>query len=186
MKFKNMIMGLALGSVLGLAVVDTVGCKTIEWTPELVYKTTYCIGCTAGAVVDAQKYPAEVTDEILDCMDLAIASVPKEGQTLQEVWLPIVDKFLAESSKLPEEYKPLVRKGFEVLTLAYDIEKAKHPEMAQGEEYVRKGLSGLADGFKFFVKRSSSRFFKNKKTPYVAPEINYDLYREVASKCFNK
>lgn len=187
MKLKNMIMGLALGSVVGLTAVDVAGCKHIDWSPDTVYKTMYCAGCTGGAVVAAQKYPAEVTDASLEIADLVRSAIPNEWQTLTQVWTPIVEDYLAKTDKVPEGYKPLVKMTISVLTNAYDIERAKHPEIAQGEAYLRKGIDGLIDGYKFFVKPSCPNCgdpVTSKSVPvYTAPKIDYSLYQEIVVKC---
>lgn len=170
----------------------TSGCDDKCWNPELVYKTSYCIGITASAIVDSRHYPAEVTDASLKILDKCRAVIPNEGQTFSDAWMPIVDQYLAETKDIQEPYKPLVRTALQVVVTAIDMKVADNPKILEVEGYARSAIDGLTNGYMVYIKPSNTvvntTTVVSAKTPaaYTAPEIDYDLYHKVAVKCFGE
>jgi hypothetical protein len=169
-----------LTSIIGaFALSLIVGCDKIVWTPELVYQSTYCVGVTAGAIVQAQQFPEEVTATTWDIINKIQSNIPAEGQTFGLVWTPTIEHYLTGYDKIPEEYKPLILTACSVIITAIDIEVRKYPEFLATEEYARKAVAGLVDGYRVYAAPAQTRSAK-----YQAPKIDYDLYREVANQVF--
>lgn len=190
---KNMICGLLVGACIALGAVFGTGCDKIEWTPQVVYQSCYCVGITASAVVDSQHYPAEVTDGILSVMDLCRSAVPNDGKTFTQTWLPIADDFLAKATKIPEAYKPLIKLGAQAVCTALDTQAAKHPEILKGEEYVRAAIDGTLNGFQVYIKPSNNGECTDccldcceRGFTGVQGEVDYKLYKTLQRKIFNK
>lgn len=186
-KFKNMVAGLMVGAAAVTAVVSTTGfsgCKgPIEWTPEIAYQTAYCSGLTAGAVMHAKKLPPEVTDSVLNVMNLCRAAIPNQGQTFTLVWTPILEKYLADHPEISETNKTLIKLMFSLVVTAIDAKCADNPELLKAEEYARAVVDGLLNGVQYYIKPSNTNNCDDCCSDCTllskAPQIDYDLYRKL-------
>lgn len=188
-KIKNAFAGILFGVAVSATICSTTGfsgCQHITWTPELAYQTAYCVGITAGAVIDSKKFAPEVTDGVLNGLQLARSTVPGEGQTFTIVWTPILDQYLASRSDIPDATKSLIKMGFGVVTAAIDMEAVKHPEILTAEEYTRAVIDGLLNGVQYYIKPSNANdcddCCRDCTLLAKSPQIDYDLFKALDEK----
>ena len=169
-------------AVLMLVTVGFSGCRTVNWTPQLAYQTAYCVGITAGAVLDSKKLEPAVTDNILSIMELCRATIPNESQTFTMCWTPLMDKYLESKKDIPDATKQLIKTAFGIVVAAIDMEVTKHPEIVQSKEYVLSVADGLLNGVKYYIKPSNSNVddcCHDVTALGKTPKIDYELFKKL-------
>lgn len=172
-------------AALGITAMTT-GCDPTDFTPEMAYKSGYCIGVTAGAVVDSKHYPAEVINQSILILEKVKDSVPTKGQTFTQVWLPLVDELLAGRTDISETNKQIIKLACTIMTTALDGEAAKHPEILDIAGTAKALAQGAYDGYIVFVKpivendqAKAARRVTLKRTSF-----DQKLYDELMNKFF--
>ena len=163
---------------LGLAMT---GCKPGEdWTTDKAYTLGLRIGATAGALVEAQKYEATITDKSLEMVDLLTGLIPADGQTFKDAWVPKIEEFVDKQETLTFVQKLGIKLIGGILVSALDKQIAANPELGQKKELVIGLIKGLADGYKTYVKPSNTvKIMSGPRKPELIVKIDPVLYNEL-------